>query len=63
MVLDWVKAGGLLLVTVLGILLYSISVPATIFCGRLGTMPGEVGITYSGLQSGSTSGILVILQF
>ena len=61
-VLDWVKASGLLLVTVLGILLYIVfSVPATIFYGRLGTTPGEVGITYSSLLSGSTFGILVIL--
>jgi hypothetical protein len=61
-VLDWIKASGLLLVTVLGILLYIVfSVPATIFYGRLGTTPGEVGITYSSLLSGSTFGILVIL--
>ena len=49
-------------VTVLGILLYIVfSVPATIFYGRLGTTPGEVGITYSSLLGGSTFGILVIL--
>ena len=61
-VLEWIRASGLLLVTVLGILLYIVfSVPATIFYGRLGTTPGEVGITYSSLLSGSTFGILVIL--
>lgn len=61
-VLDWVKTSGLLTVTVLGILLFIVlSVPATIFYGRLGTTPGEVGITYSSLLSGSTLGILVIL--
>lgn len=59
--LDWTKGSGLLLVTVLGILLYIIlSIPATIFYGRLGTTPSEVGISYSNLLSGSTLGIVVI---
>ena len=60
--MEWVKTSGLLFVTVLGILLYIVfSVPASIFYGRLGTTPGEVGITYSSLLSGSTFGILIIL--
>ena len=60
--LEWVKGGGLLVFTALGVLLYVIfSVPATIFYDRLGTTPGEVGITYISILSGSTIGTLVIL--
>ena len=61
-VLDWLKEGGLVAVTVTGLLLYFfLSVPATVFYTRLGTSPGEVGITYVSLLSGSTLELLAIL--
>lgn len=63
-VLEWLKGGGILALTVIGILLYIfLSVPATIFYGRLGTTPGEVGISYTSLLSGSTLGVFIILIF
>jgi hypothetical protein len=63
-ILEWLKSGGLLVVTVIGILLYFLfSVPATVFYSRLGTNPGEVGITYVSLLSGSTVEIAIILPF
>jgi hypothetical protein len=63
-VLEWLKEGGILALTVIGILLYIfLSVPATIFYGRLGTTPGEVGISYTSLLSGSTLGVFIILIF
>jgi hypothetical protein len=43
--LDWFKEGGLLVVTLTGLLLYFfLSLPATVFYARLGTTPGEVGV-------------------
>lgn len=63
-VLEWLKGGGLLALTVIGILLYiCLSVPATIFYSRLGATPAEVGISYTSLLSGSTLGVAIILVF
>lgn len=60
--LDWFKEGGLLVVTLTGLLLYFfLSLPATVFYARLGTTPGEVGITYGGLLGGSTVEIAVLI--
>src|SRR5215469_4308174 len=61
MALDWVKESGLLAITVIGFGLYFfLSIPATLFYSQLGTTPGEVGITYVNLLSGSTFELLVI---
>ncbi len=63
--LQWAKDGGLLAITGTGIVLYIfLSIPAVIFYGRLGVSAGDVGLTYSGLLSGSTleiAGGLIIL--
>lgn len=61
MALDWIKESGLLAITVIGFGLYFfLSIPATLFYSRLGTTPGEVGITYVNLLSGSTFELLII---
>ena len=61
-ILEWLKGGGLLAITIVGLLLYFfLSLPATVFYARLGTTPGEIGITYASLLSGSTVEILAIL--
>lgn len=61
-VLEWLKEGGLVAITITGLLLYVfLSLPATVFYTRLGTSPGEVGITYVSLLSGSTVELLAIL--
>jgi hypothetical protein len=60
--MDWLKESGLLTVTILGLLLYTLfAIPTTIFYGILGTSPAEVGISYTGLLSGSALGFAVIL--
>jgi hypothetical protein len=62
LLLDWLKSGGLLMLTVTGVILYIVfSVPATIFYDRLGTTPQEVGITYTSILSGSTLGAFAII--
>ena len=59
--LDWVRESGLLAVTVIGLILYFfLSIPATLFYSQLGTTPGEVGLNYVNLLSGSTFELLVI---
>jgi hypothetical protein len=59
--LQWIKESGLLAVTVVGLLIYFVlSIPATLFYTRLGTSPGEVGLNYANLLSGSTFELLVI---
>jgi hypothetical protein len=61
-ILDWLQSGGLLVVTILGLLLYIfLAVPATVFYAHLGTSPGEAGINYVSLLSGSTVELLAIL--
>ena len=59
--LDWVRDSGLLAVTVIGLIIYFfLSIPATLFYSQLGTTPGEVGLNYVNLLSGSTFELLVI---
>lgn len=59
--LEWIKESGLLAVTVVGLLIYFfLSIPATLFYSRLGTSPGEVGLNYANLLSGSTFELLII---
>jgi hypothetical protein len=59
--LDWVRESGLLAVTVVGLIIYFfLSIPATLFYSQLGTTPGEVGLNYVNLLSGSTFELLVI---
>jgi hypothetical protein len=61
-VIEWLKGGGLLAVTIIGVLSYFfLSVPTTVFYARFGVSPGEVGITYASLLSGSTVEIFAIL--
>jgi hypothetical protein len=61
-ILEWLKEGGLLVITIIGLFLYFfLSLPTTIFYARLGTTPDEVGITYASLLSGSTVEILILL--
>jgi len=53
--LEWVSESGILAVTVIGLILYFfLSIPVTLFYSQLGTTPGEVGINYVNLLSGST---------
>lgn len=59
--LEWIKESGILAVTLTGLALYFfLSIPATLFYSQLGTTPGEVGINYVNLLSGSTYEMLVI---
>jgi hypothetical protein len=61
-VLEWFKGGGLVVVTVIGLLLYFfLSIPAVIFYGHLGISASEVGVTYGSLLSGSTAEVAVVL--
>lgn len=60
--LEWLKGGGLLAITIFGLFFYAfLSVPAIVFYDRLGVSPTEVGLTYSNLLSGSTAEIIAIL--
>jgi hypothetical protein len=60
--LDWLKGLGVLTLTFLGLILYiCLAAPTTIFYTRLGTTPGEVGITYTSLLSGSLLGIIAMI--
>jgi hypothetical protein len=61
-VLEWLKGGGLLVVTITGLFLYVIlSIPAVIFYGRFGVGVDEVGINYISLLSGSTVEVMAFL--
>lgn len=60
--LEWLKGGGLLVVTITGLFLYVfLSIPAVIFYGRFGVGVDEVGINYVSLLSGSTVEVMVFL--
>jgi hypothetical protein len=60
--LEWVKDSGLLTITILGLLLYTLfAIPTTIFYRILGASLAEVGITYTGLLSGSTLSLMLIV--
>src|SRR5467141_1964248 len=59
---QWITDGGATTLTIVGILLYiSLTVPATIYYGRLGTTPQEVGVTYASLLGGSILGVAVTI--
>lgn len=61
-ILAWFKEGGLISITLAGVLLYFfLSVPAAIFYARFGVSAGEVGISYASLLSGSTVEIFIIV--
>jgi ABC-type multidrug transport system fused ATPase/permease subunit len=60
--LEWLKGGGLVLLTIIGLFFYAfLSVPAIIFYDRFGVSSTEVGLTYTNLLSGSTAEIIVVL--
>ena len=50
--IGWLKNNVIAVITLTGVFLYIIfSIPATIFYGRLGTTPSEVGFNYSNILS------------
>ena len=60
--LHWLINNPLVALTIFGLLLYAtFAIPATVFYGRLGTTPSEVGYTYTAILSGSTFGALFIV--
>ena len=62
--IGWLKNNVIAVISLTGVFLYIIfSIPATIFYGRLGTTPSEVGFNYSNILSGSTFGVLILIGF
>jgi amino acid transporter len=60
--LEWVKDSGLLTITILGLLVYTLfAIPTAIFYYTLGASLAEVGVTYTSLLSGSVLGLMVIV--
>jgi hypothetical protein len=61
-VLEWLKGGGVVVITVIGLFFYAfLSVPAIVFYSRLGVTPTEAGLSYINVLSGSTAEIIAIL--
>jgi uncharacterized membrane protein (DUF485 family) len=60
--LRWLQHSNAIMLTLLGIVLYTIFyLPAAYFYGKLGTSPGEVGLTYLTVLSQTPLGILITI--